>query len=128
MAVRCGFVLASLAVAAASLTCRGPTDDCAGGGADGIQLTIVDAISNSDLSNVAMITVTQLSPPYHSRTGLLLDSPSPLGVALDRPGMYNLSVAAPGYATWNSTVEVRTGGGRCAQTVTTNVTARLIRT
>jgi len=118
---------ASLGVVAVSLTCRSPTDDCAGGGADGIHLTVVDSLSGSDLSNVAMITVTQLSPPYHSRTGLLLDSPSPLGVALDRPGTYNVSVVATGYVTWTSTVEVRTDGGRCDQTVTTNMTARLVR-
>lgn len=117
----------SLCVAATFLSCRGPTDDCAGVGFDGIHLTVVDSLTGSDLSSVATVTVTQLSPPYDSRTGSLTDSPSPLGVAADRPGSYNVSVAAVGYATWSSTVEVRTDGTRCAQTVTTNVTARLLR-
>ena len=111
----------------AILACRGPTDDCAGVGVDGIQLAVIDSLTGSNLSSAATVTVTQLSPPYESRTGLLGSSPSPLGVAADRPGSYAVSVAATGYVTWTSTIEVRPDGGRCSQTITTNVTARLVR-
>ncbi|HZI29007.1 MAG TPA: hypothetical protein VFD64_12640 [Gemmatimonadaceae bacterium] len=83
--------------------------------------------ARSDLSDAATVTVAQLSPPYLSRTGSLVIPPSPLDVAADRPGAYTVTVSAVVYVTWTSTVEVRNDGARCAQTVTTNVTARLVR-
>ena len=106
--------------------CTSPVDDCAGVGVDGIRLTVVDSLTGLDLSPVATVTVTQLSPPFASATGSLSSPPSPLDVAADRPGSYSVSVAAEGYQTWTATVQVLTDTGRCAQTVTTNVTARLL--
>lgn len=89
---------------------------------------VVDSVTGSDLSNVATVTVTQLYAPYNSLTGSLVNPPSPLDIAADRPGSYTVSVVVAGYVAWSSTVVVRSDGQRCAQTVTTNVTARLVRT
>jgi hypothetical protein len=117
----------SLVIALAALSCSTAPDDCAGVGVDGIRLTVVDSATGSDLTNAATATVRQLSPPYESRTGSLVNPPSPLGLAADHPGSYHVTVAADGYLNWTSMVEVRTDGERCAQTVTTTVTARLVR-
>lgn len=106
--------------------CGSVTNDCAGTGVDGLSLSIRDAQTNANIASAATVTVEQLSAPFHSRTGKLTDPPpSPLDLAADRPGPYQLTVTAQGYRTWSERVEVRTTGGACSQTITTNVIALL---
>lgn len=106
--------------------CGSATDDCAGTGVDGLRLSIRDARTNADINSLATVTVAQLTAPSRSRTGKLTDPPpTPLDLAADRPGPYQVTVTATGYTTWSERVEVRSTGGTCSQTITTNVTALL---
>lgn len=106
--------------------CGSATDDCAGTGGDGLRLSIRDAQTNADMSALATVTVAQLTAPMRSRTGKLTDPPpTPLDLAADRPGPYQLTVTAPGYSSWSERVEVRSTGGACSQTITTSVNALL---
>ena len=121
--MRAAFVLAS----AGLLACNSPTDDCAGVGRDGLALIVTDSATGADLNGVANVTVTQLTAPFESRSGPIAGSPSPLGLAADRPGPYRVSVVAGGYQPWEKDVVVAQTGGRCPETVTVSVSVRLVR-
>ena len=109
------------------LACSSPTDDCAGVGRDGLALIVTDSATDADLSAAANVTVTQLTAPFESRSGPIAGSPSPLGLAADRPGPYRVSVVASGYQTWQKDVAVAQTGGRCPETLTLTVVVRLVR-
>ena len=109
------------------VACSSPTDDCSGVGRDGLALFVTDSASGANLNHLATITVTQLTAPFESRSGPIAGSPSPLGLAADRPGPYQLSVSVIGYESWEKDVTVAQTGGRCPETVTLTVTAKLVR-
>jgi hypothetical protein len=106
--------------------CKTPTDDCADVGRDGLLLVVTDSATGASLANLATVTVTQLTAPFESRTGSLTASPSPLDVAADRPGPYQITIMVSGYHAWQKEVSVAQSEGRCPQTVTLTVDAKLV--
>lgn len=106
--------------------CNSPTEDCPEVGHDGLAMVVTDSITGTNLRNQAFVTVTQLTAPFETRSGSLAVSPSPLDLAADRPGPYRISVIVAGYELWEQNVTVAETTGRCPQTITLTVVARLV--
>jgi hypothetical protein len=106
--------------------CNSPTDDCSGVGHDGLAMVITDSITGANLQSQALVTVTQLTAPFETRTGSIAPSPSPLDLAADRPGPYRITVIVAGYEMWERDVTVQQTTGRCPETITLTVVARLV--
>ena len=77
---------------------------CVGPPKPGIVLTVVDAVTNADLGQLARVTVTNLAPGGQSFTR----SVEEVGSFTIRAGTYELRTVATGYATRTDTVTVGT--------------------
>ena len=114
-----------IAFAMMTVACNSPTEDCAGVGRDGLAMVITDSITGASLQSQALVTVAQLTAPFETRTGSITAPASPLDVAT-RPGPYRITVNVAGYDTWERDVTVEGTTGRCPETITLTVAARLV--
>jgi hypothetical protein len=114
-----------IAFAMLTVACNSPTEDCSDVGHDGLAMVITDSITGASLQSQALVTVRQLTAPFETRTGSIAAPPSPLDLAA-RPGPYRITVIVVGYETWERDVTVQQTTGRCPETITLTVVARLV--
>jgi hypothetical protein len=95
---------------------------CVGPPVPGIVLTVLDAATNADLGQLAMVTVTNLAPGGQAFTRPV----EQVGSFTIRAGTYELRTVAAGYASRTDTVTVGTRMmGGCEETVTVPRTIQL---
>jgi|JI8StandDraft_2_1071088.scaffolds.fasta_scaffold69199_2 hypothetical protein len=106
----------------ALLACTSEDFVCVGPPIPGIVLTVVDAVTNADLGQLAVVTVTSLAPGGQALTGPVEQVAS----FTIRAGTYELRTVAAGYASRTDTVTVGTRMvGGCEETVTVPRTIQL---
>jgi hypothetical protein len=106
----------------ALLACTSEDFTCAPLPRPGILLTVVDAVTNADLGQLAVVTVTRLVPGGQALTGPVEQVGSFTALA----GRYELRTVAAGYASRTDTVTVGTRMvGRCEEKVTVPRTFQL---
>ncbi len=95
---------------------------CVGPPKPGIVLTVVDAVTNADLGQLARVTVTNLAPGGQPLTGPVEQVAS----FTIRAGTFELRTVAAGYASRTDTVTVGTRiVGGCEEKVTVPRTIQL---
>jgi hypothetical protein len=106
----------------ALLACTSEDFTCAPLPRPGILLTVLDAATNADLGQLAVVTVTRLTPGGQALTGPV----EQVGDFTALAGRYELRTVAAGYASRTDTVTVGTRMvGRCEETVTVPRTIQL---
>ncbi len=114
-----GFACIALAALAA---CRTEAISCAPLPKPGVVLTVLDAQTGSDLGQLAVVTVTSLTPSRQALTG----PAERVGAFTSGPGRYELRTTAAGYAARTDTVTVQSRFvNGCEDTVTGALTVRL---
>jgi hypothetical protein len=95
---------------------------CVGPPVPGIVLTVLDAATNADIGQLAVVTVTRLTPGGQALTGPV----EQVGSFTDLAGRYELRTVAAGYASRTDTVTVGSRMvRRCEETVTVPRTIQL---
>jgi len=121
------FVLVALCLVAMSASaCSFPGTDCISIGVFGIHVTVVDAATSQPLSGA---TVTLVDGSYTENLFLGSATNASVGMygALERAGVYSVTVAAAGYQTWSQNSVVVRRAGSCNSIQPTTVSARLTR-
>ena len=91
----------------------------------GIELSVFDSATNADLNQVARATVRTVEARIDSSQGSIYEA---VFIASSKPGLYDVSVVAPGYVRQSRLVTVtETGSGCNRRLVTQRVTFRLLR-
>jgi hypothetical protein len=104
------------------LACTSEDFTCAPLPRPGILLTVVDAVTNADLGQLAVVTVTRFAPGSQPKTGPVEQVGSFTALA----GTFELRTVAAGYASRTDTVTVGTRiVGGCEEKVTVPRTIQL---
>lgn len=113
-----------LASVAGMLGCESDSPTCALVPVLGIQVHVTDAATQASLDDAARVTVSRLTAPFDSATGVPRIA---VIITSSRPGSYRVRVEVPGYTSSSQVVNVPTSTRQCASVEPQNIVVALTR-
>ncbi len=95
---------------------------------EGLRLQVEDAGTRRSLRDVAVVTISRVSPPpVVSKTGPITPGTpdNPLLLTMNRPGTYNVTASVPGYRNRTERVTVEQNETFCMELKTVDLTLKL---